>query len=485
MARRILALDCGSHALKAVLIEHTFRECRVLGFFRRPRDPDRPLAEQVQEFCAAHALRADTVLSCLPGDRVIQRLLALPFARARQIEQTVPFALESQIPLGLEEVVVDFQVVRRTADGVTVLAVAVPTGTLTEHLETLTAAGLDPAVVGLTPLAPLPLLHLAGVEMQGVTVLLDLGENRTSVVLLRDGVLGGLRTLSVGLGRAGGFAAFLQELRWTLLALGGEEAAPPWRFFLCGGGARSARLRQELARALDEEIVPFQHLVLPAVSDGDRQEQGPFAACLGLGLRAALGVGAPGINLRRGAFAHRGRREVLRRELTRLGWMAAGVTAAASLTFALEMHRLSSRYDALRQELRQVFTATLPEVQTIVSEKAQLQEAVAILQSRQRLMYGATVAAPLELLRQLSAALPEQVTLDLDEWTFAADAVRLRGTTSSFDAAESIKTTAAGLGLFREVQLKDVKTTAGGKKVSFGLQMLFKQEEQKAEGSRQ
>jgi hypothetical protein len=36
----------------------------------------------------------------------------------------------------------------------------------------------------------------------------------------------------------------------------------------------------------------------------------------------------------------------------------------------------------------------------------------------------------------------------------------------------------AGLEMFREVQLKDVKTTAGGKKVSFVLHLLFAQDKQ-------
>ncbi len=122
-----------------------------------------------------------------------------------------------------------------------------------------------------------------------------------------------------------------------------------------------------------------------------------------------------------------------------------------------------------------MFTSALPEARTIVSEKAQLQDAVTTLQGRQRIIAG-TATAPLELLRQLSSALPEQVKLDLDEWTFDEESVRLRGTTASFDAAETLKTAAIGLGMFREVQLKDVKTTAGGKKVSFTLQMLFAQE---------
>jgi hypothetical protein len=192
----------------------------------------------------------------------------------------------------------------------------------------------------------------------------------------------------------------------------------------------------------------------------------------------ALGLTVPGVNLRRGEFAHQGRHEASRREWMRLSWIAAGVAAAAGLTFTLEMYRLNARYQVLRQEVRRVFTATLPDVQTIVNEKAQLQDAVAALQGRQRLIAGTVTTSPLDVLRQLSVALPEQVILDLDEWTFDENAVRLRGTTTSFDTAETIKTAAAGLGLFREVQLKDVKTTAGGKRVSFGLQMFFGQEAQ-------
>jgi hypothetical protein len=76
-------------------------------------------------------------------------------------------------------------------------------------------------------------------------------------------------------------------------------------------------------------------------------------------------------------------------------------------------------------------------------------------------------------LRQLSTALPAQIRLDLDEWTFDTDAIHLQGSTTSFDTAEVIKTTVASLDLFRDVQLKDVKTTAGGKKVSFSLHLLL------------
>jgi general secretion pathway protein L len=269
------------------------------------------------------------------------------------------------------------------------------------------------------------------------------------------------------------------------MAQGGDTLPPLGRIFLCGGGSRISRLRDELAQALLAEVIALHELTVPSVPDSLQHDQGVYATCLGLGLREALGLPSPAVNLRQGTFTHQGRREVVRKELSRIGWLVAGVAAAAGVTFALEIHRLNTRYESVRQEIRRVFTTTLPEVQTIVSEKAQLRDAVETLQSRQRLFQGSTTPSPLELLRQLSAALPDQVSLDLEEWTFDTDSIRLRGSTSSFDAAETIKTTASGLGVFRDVQLKDVKAATGGKKVSFGLQLALKEQERKAPGSKE
>lgn len=485
MARHILALDIGSYSLKAALVESTLRRCQVLDVFQHVREPDRLLVEQLEEFRLTHALQADTVMSSLPGDAVSVRFLNLPFTRTRQLEQTIPFELSNQIPFDLDSVMIDFHIVRRTSQGTAVLAVAVPTATLTEHLETLAAAGFDPTTVGVTPLAPLALLPLARADLSGSTLLLDIGEHRTSVALLHDGVLQGLRTLSIGLSRAGGLPALLHALRWTVTAQGLDTLPPLKRIFLYGGGSRITRLRSEFAQAFATEVIALHELVLSPVPEALRQEQGVYATCLGLGLDEALGLAAPMVNLRRGTLTHQGRREVVRKELSRLGWLAAGVAAAAGLTFALDMHRLNTRYETVRQEIRRVFTFTLPEVRSIVSEKAQLRDAVETLQSRQRLFQGANTPSPLELLRQLSAALPDQVSLDLEEWTFDADLIRLRGSTSSFDAAEAIKTTASGLGAFREVQLKDVKAASGGKKVSFGLQLALKEQELRSTGNKE
>lgn len=273
-------------------------------------------------------------------------------------------------------------------------------------------------------------------------------------------------------------AALLAALQWTLLALSGHDEPLPTRFFVCGDSAGSALLKQGLERRFAAEVCSVRDFALPAVAENDRPAQAVFASCLGMGLREALAGALLGINLRCGEFSPRAQDDVLRHEGRRLGRLAAAVAVAAGLAVGMDIYSLNSRYQLLRQEVRRVFTAALPEVHTVVNEKAQLEEAIGVLQQRHRLLRGVGTVPPLEVLRHLSTALPENVPLDLEEWSFDEEAVRFRGSTSSFEAVETIKTAVMSLGLFREVQLKDVKTEAGTRKVAFGLQMLLKQENQ-------
>jgi len=75
------------------------------------------------------------------------RTFFLPFRDRRRLDQTVPFELESQVPFGLDDVVVDYQVVHRDRTGSSVLAALVQRKDLEDHLAVLAAAGLDPKIV--------------------------------------------------------------------------------------------------------------------------------------------------------------------------------------------------------------------------------------------------------------------------------------------------------------------------------------------------
>src|SRR5437016_1905985 len=154
MPQRILALELDAHELKAALIETTFRDYRVVGFYREPfAAADGAVADQVRGFLQRHQLDATTVLSSLPGDLVTLRTFFLPFRDRKRLDQTVPFELENQVPFGLDEVVVDYHVLHRDRAGSNVLAALVQRKDLEEHLALLSAGGLDPTLVDRAPLA--------------------------------------------------------------------------------------------------------------------------------------------------------------------------------------------------------------------------------------------------------------------------------------------------------------------------------------------
>src|SRR6185369_7681051 len=110
MPHRILALDIGAHSVRAAAVESSFRDYKVTGLFEQDAAKGQPMGEFLRAFLAQHDLHAETVLVTIPGELASQRLLSLPFRDKKKLSQTVPFELETQVPFGLDEVVIDYQV---------------------------------------------------------------------------------------------------------------------------------------------------------------------------------------------------------------------------------------------------------------------------------------------------------------------------------------------------------------------------------------
>ena len=225
MPQRVLALEITDADVKAAVLETTFRDYRVTGFYQQPFSAaDGSREDQIRRFFEHHRLAADTVLSALPGDCVTWRSFFLPFRDRKRLAQTVPFELEGQVPFGLDEVVVDYQIIHRDRSGTTVLAALVLRKDLERHLETLQAAGIDPKVVDIAPLAELNILNLVS-DLPPTFAFIDLGLQYVTVALYRNAALAGLRTIARG-------------LRTSLTGSNGAEPqAPPADTIAPGAGA--------------------------------------------------------------------------------------------------------------------------------------------------------------------------------------------------------------------------------------------------------
>ena len=497
MPQRVLALELDAHELKAAVLETSFRDYKVVGFYREPVvAADGGLAEQLRGFLQRHELGATTVLSSLPGDLVSWRTFFLPFRDRKRLDQTVPFELETQVPFGLDEVVVDYHVLHRDRSGCNVLAALVQRKDLEEHLKLLSEAGLDPKIVDLAPLVTLNVLSLLGSDLPETFVYIGGTVHRMAVALYRNRQLVGLRTLvnsvpvdvaeteaaAAGNGHAvvavSEVAAQITEVRWTLLALNGAPLDEGLACIVAGHGRRFDQLTQELAVATDMvvrrlEASPMRN-VPPALVD-----QLPSFACpLGLALREVAPNDAVGVNFRRGEFAyHRGQDE-MRRAFWRTGALVALVAVLAMTNTFMQYEQQASRLAMVEGQIRNVLSRTLPDVQRITDARAQLQTEVDAAQKRLTILAGlapANGATAIDVMRTIAATIPDSVPLDVDEYIMEPEAVRIKAKTGSFEAADTIKQQLINTHYFADVQVKDVKSAADGR-VDFRLVLTLGKE---------
>src|SRR5262249_53982749 len=151
-----------------------------------------------------------------------------------------------------------------------------------------------------------------------------------------------------------------------------------------------------------------------------------FAAPLGLALRES--ADALRVDFRRGELAYHREREALWRGLAATGVLAFVAVLLMTASFVVDGRRLASRRDAVRGEIRALFTAALPNVRNIVNEKAQLAAEIATLEKQRQLYGGLAPSAPriLDLMKAVTVAVPTDAQLDVEELAVDGETLRLR-----------------------------------------------------------
>ena len=496
MPQRILALDIGDAEAKAAVIETTFRDYRITGLYREPLSAvDGPVAEQVRRFIEKHGENVDTILSALPGHRVTWRTFFLPFRDAKRLAQTVPFELESSVPYGLDDVVVDFHVLHRDRAGTTVLAALVPKDVLEQHLELLKEAGADPKIVDVGPLATLNMLSLVP-DLPPTFIYIDVGARSTTVALYREGTLVGLRTLlhgtasastnGAGAGKHGeqSLSTLLVELRWSLLALNGAPLDDDMPCYVAGEAAAVDALQPQLEESLQVRVLRLDQVRLRGVDSAAGNQAPGFTSTIGLALREVSPNNAIGVNFRRGEFTFHRSQQELQRALRGVAALGALVVALTVGDLYMEYRQLATRAAQLDQQVQIVFRDTLPDVRGN-NPVVQLQDEVTALSERVALLNDivpVSTSTSVDILRAVSSAIPNKIRIDSEEYSMDPDQVRLRGNTESYESVDAIKQGLINTGFFSDVAVKEAKVAKDGG-VNFRMNLEISKDLRTREGN--
>lgn len=204
MAYSIIGLDRGTCTIKAVIMERAFRGYAVKGVRQVPvpqdgSGPPTPEATKaaVEQLLSEFDPEAVGYVVAANADDLSTWVVPLPFSDQRRIEQTLAFELENYVPFDLDEMVLDYEVVRTSADKSRVVAGLMPRSRMTTLLQDLAEIKVDPQAVvsdtyALTYVPP----GKEGGERPVAVV--DLGHTQTLVTVRVGSTPDFLRTLPVG-----------------------------------------------------------------------------------------------------------------------------------------------------------------------------------------------------------------------------------------------------------------------------------------------
>ena len=414
MAHKILGIDLGTWSVKVAELEAGFRTSRLLGLY------EKPLVEKIEgesdlqraartagALFAENDLRPEMCATSLGGEATL-RLISLPFADPKKIEQVLGYELESQILGEISGLVYDSVISSTRGDTTNVIAVAMERERVQAVIAALQQVSADPRVIGAAALSYAALRGHCFVESEDTQCLVDLGHRHTLVCIVRGqtvlfarAILRGSEDVTLALADAFHmeYAAaetakheqsfilgvgeqpespshrrvdecvresvrpLVRELRQTMAAYRAAGEPPLARVLLTGGGARLRGLSEHLALQLGVPVEPLELGDTPLITPDSPVALPPGEAlpaqALGLALAAAGPV--PQVNLRRGELAYRTDYSYLR---AKAGYLVAAVLVIltfAAVNAAASLRGLRKEAEALEGRLKQETLETFGE----------------------------------------------------------------------------------------------------------------------------
>lgn len=463
MAKRFIGIDIDRSQVRVAVLEAERGETSLATLAGRQIAGPEELIPALQELLGEAPAIGDRLATALPPSGAFVRWLRFPFSEPRKLAAALPLELGSQLPVSLDDYLVESLAPQPEGDTFRVPAVAVRKAAVAELTAAFDDGGLPLQVLDLAPFAQLG--GLVDGFRDGVLVLLT--ETATTLTLVRDGQPRDLRLLP-------GPPPASKDLRQALAPLHSAAAGVSLPLLLIGAGAT-----RELATALveaGEALAP-----LPAGGDG-QPVAAEFVPALALARRAAKERERL-FNFRRGPYALKSEWTALKHRLIAAGVLLALALGAAGASAWLGYASRAREAKALQRQMVQIFHATFPGEPLVVEVPLQMESKLKTMEDRLGLIGTAGSQSPLDVLREVSRLTPADLKVDIADFDFSPDTLRLDGTTSDFDAVNRLARELGTSPLFRKVQVTDSKASLTGNQVDFRLTISFGAAQGRQEGS--
>lgn len=436
---RVIGIDVQRGQVRAVLLRAGYRRVAVERMLEVEVAAVGTLEAALRACVTPLLPHVEGIAVALEGDRAFIHRLELPASARRQIDDVLPYEIEAQVPVELDELVFDYRLLGapKAKDPLALLVAAARTEAVKERIGEVRSAlrtAPDRVGIGALPLANLWSLIVPAVSPGETIAIIDLGVEATEVVVVGRGDPVFARTLSRGTAALpNGAEALAAELRQTLAAAALHDGRLVERALLVGSGAGDPNSAAYLEYMLGLPVVPLAGLAIDGLGPAELAQVPRFAKAIGLGLGL---VGKPrDLDLRQGPLAQQRSLLFLQEKLPLLSGLAGAILVSFLFATWAERQVVQREGEVLEETLRALSRDVLGK------EETDPELVLAALETA-----GEENADPMphadafDVMIELSRGLPMDLTHDIEELDFKRGKVKLNGVVTSKSDAQRVAT---------------------------------------------
>ncbi|BDD86652.1 type II secretion system protein GspL [Desulfofustis limnaeus] len=410
------------------------------------------------------------------------RMLQLPFGDRKKVRSVLPFELEDNLSFAGDPYVFDALIEAADQGGSDVVAAVIPKETLRLWLDLLQAHDLDPELVSVTGIPAALALCRHHRQAPDDSVLLQLGRQRSLLLLVRQRTIRAVRLLpGVGDERATAPEALRERLQQlgvetgnTLLALSWPMAAGRGPALGLSGPPQLLDVgRQILADHLQAKwFDPSLHAQV--VMDSRELLDGPWPPGA-LDHALALAVCPPRdrerLNFRQGEFAWHGG-GALRRPLRIAAVAALLLVLGLMVQQVFVFQSMRRERDQLHEQMVALYRETVPEAAPGPDPLRDLQVRVNELQETATIGLGHDPEINvMVLLADISERLSATLPVSFERFVYDRKTIRIRGLTDTFNTVDQMKQALEQSPFFAEVSIGSANIAQQEQQVRFELRL--------------
>ena len=470
MAKHTLALDIKAHGIDWVLLRAGLRKVTIEKSGQlvcRLEDAEKPGAvaalKGLRDAIASPGLKC---IAAIEGHGLFARCLNVPFRDRRKVRQILPLELEATLPVAIDALAMDFQMVGN-GGAPKVLSAAMTKTQIDFYLQLLREAGLDPMLMTFSGL-PAAMLLAAGPLGEQPTLLIEGDSDHSILFVIGNHRLQFLRSWTPPATVDEPMIRLKQAIEQTheaIVQVFGDQL-PLGNIFLTPRTARHFA-PEALAAALECEVAVFD-----LTRSSPTTLTGELAGGYGQGA-LALGLYEPmaekGFNFFRGTFPLKRFVQQHRKQFIRTGALAAVMVILFLTSIFFDIRRNDARAQSLKQAAEATLKETFPDIRNIVNPLQQMIVKLREARADNLASPRGAQATKIDILRAISQSLPPRLDIHVVQLVAGAERVQINGTTGTFEAVNEAKGHLEKSGFFDTITIVSANMDQRAGRVRFRL----------------